>query len=120
MLLLTLLRLTLAVGLLVVLPGWLLVNAVFPPHRRKLSWLERGYMVLAGGGLVLILVGCILGLLPHAGSVGFYQTAATGLPNVELATVAACILLGYVGLARGAYPRLAQRWPRLLNPEAKA
>lgn len=114
---LELLRLTLAVGLLVALPGWLLVNALFPPGRARLGWMERGYLSLAGGVLVLVLVGVLLGLLPHDGT-GYFQTLATGLPNVELATLAVSGLLFYVGLLRGAYPRVAARYPHLLDPQA--
>jgi uncharacterized membrane protein len=114
-----LVRLLLVAGLLVVLPGWLLVNALFPRHRSHLRGLERGYMVVGGGVLVLILVGVLLGLIPHART-GFFQTMAVGFPHVELAMLAVSLLLGYVGLQRGAYPRVAARYPRLLGVEAPA
>ena len=118
MLLLTLLRLVLAVGVLIVLPGWLLLNAVFPRSRGILSWPERVFLALAGGTLVLMLVGCILGFLPHDGE-GYFRMLATGSPNVEVATLAGCVILAYVGLQRGCYPAIRARWPRLMNPEAK-
>ena len=73
--LLEILRLLVVTGLLVVLPGFLLVNAVFPAGR--LTRLERSYMAVAGGVLLLILVGVVLGFLPH-GTRGFFQTSATG------------------------------------------
>lgn len=111
-----LLRLALVVGLLVVLPGWLLVNALFPRGRSSLQGLERGYMVVGAGILLLILVGVLLGFLPHSGD-GFFQTLGTGFPHVEIAMLAVSLLLGYVGLHRGAYPRVAARYPRLLSPE---
>ena len=104
--------------LMVALPGWLLVNAAFPPRRSPLGWMERGYLSLAGGSLLLILVGVTLGLLPH-GQTGYFETFATGLPSVELALLAASALLFYVGLVRGAYPRVAARFPRLLSPDGK-
>jgi len=114
--LLEILRLLVVTGLLVILPGFLLVNAVFRPGR--LTWLERAYMSLAGGILLLILVGVVLGFLPH-GSRGFFQTTATGSPNVEFATLAVSVVLFSVGIQRGAYPRLARRFPRLAAPDAK-
>ncbi len=101
---------------LVVLPGVLLVNAAFPPGR--LSRLERGYLSVAGGVLLLILVGVVLGLFPH-GDRGFFQTAATGLPNVEIATLAVSLVLFHLGLQRGAYPNIARRFPRLTAPDAR-
>lgn len=110
--LLELVRLTLAVGLLVVFPGALLVNAVFPPGRTSVRGLERAYLALAGGTLLLILVGVTLGLLPHSDQ-GFFETIATGMPNVELAMLGVSVLLGYVGLRRGAYAMLERRFPRL-------
>lgn len=115
-----LLRLVLVVGLLVVLPGWLLVNAVFPPFRGQVRGLERAYLVLGSGILLLVLVGVLLGFLPHTGRVGFFQTMAVGFPHVELAMLATSLVLGYVGLHRGAYPRLAARYPRLLDLEGEA
>lgn len=105
--------------LLVALPGWLLVNAVFVPRKTPLGWLTRTYLALAGGALLLILVGVILGLLPH-GRTGFFETLATGAPTVELAMLAVATLLFYVGLVRGAYPRVAARFPRLASPEGEA
>lgn len=112
--LLDLLRLLLVVGLLVVLPGWLLVNAAFPPGRTSVRGLERAYLCVGGGILVLILVGVLLGFLPH-GKHGFFSTLGTGMPNVELAMLGVCLLFGYVGLQRGAYPRVAARYPQLLG-----
>ena len=115
----SLVGLVLVTLLLVALPGWLLVNAAFPPRRSRLTWLERGYLSVAGGILLLIFAGVVLGLLPHGGH-GFFSTWATGLPNVELAMLGLSVLSFYVGLVRGAYPRLAARFPRLLAPEGKA
>lgn len=112
-----LVRLLLAVGLVVVLPGWLLVNALFPRGRSSLAGVERGYVVVAAGILLVILVGVLLGFLPHSGD-GFFQTLGSGFPHVELAMLGVSLLLGYVGLHRGAYPRLAARYPRLLDPDA--
>lgn len=114
------LRLLLVVVLFVALPGWLLVNAVFPPGRSALRGMERAYVSVAGGILLLIFVGVVLGLLPHQDSHGFFQTFATGLPNVELAMIGTSILLGYIGLQRGAYPRVAARFPHLLGEDQAA
>lgn len=105
--------------LLVVLPGFLLVQAVFPPARSSLTRLERGYLAVAGGILLLILVGSILGFLPH-GERGFFTNVRTGFPNVELALLAVSLALFWAGLARGAYPRVAARYPRLATRRAVA
>ena len=116
-----LVRLALVVGLLVVLPGVLLVNAVLPPGRSSVRGLERAYLSVAGGALLLMLVGVVLGFLPHSGQ-GYFETLATGMPSVELAMIAVCVLLGYVGLRRGAYPRveaMLQR-RRAERPETEA
>lgn len=110
-------RLVLVVLLLFALPGYLVVNAAFP--RRTFRGLERGYLVLATGALALMAVGVALGLLPRGGERGWFTTSATGFPSVELATAAACVALFWVGLVRGAYPKLAARYPRLLVPEAR-
>jgi hypothetical protein len=110
-------RLVLVVGLLIVLPGWLLVNAVFP--RRTFRGIERAYVVVATGILELMLVATALGFLPHGSGSGWYSTFATGFPSVELAALAACIVLFWIGLVRGAYPKVQARYPRLVAPEAK-
>lgn len=111
------LRLLLVLVLLVLLPGWLLVHAAFP--RRAFRGAERAYLVAAGGVLTLMLVATLLGLLPPLGEKGWYTMLTTGFPMVELAMMAACLLLFWIGLVRGAYPRVAARYPRLLAPEAK-
>ena len=113
-----LLRLVLVLALLVLLPGAILVNALFPPPRSTLTRLERGYLAVAGGILLLMLVGVVLGLLP-GGERGHFRTLATGAPTVELALLAVSVLLFWVGLQRGAYPRVAARFPRLAQPDAR-
>jgi hypothetical protein len=108
-----------AILLLVVLPGWLLVNAAFPSKRTQaLGWIERVYLTIASGTFLLILDGVVLGLLPHA-RYGFFETLSTGAPHVELAMLAVSALLFYVGLVRGAYPRIAARFPRLVAPDGQ-
>lgn len=104
--------------LFVALPGWTLVNALFP-KRASLKPLERGYLAVAGGLIVVITVGIILGFLPHGEGDGFLKTLATGAPNAELALLAVSALLFWVGLHRGAYPRIAARFPRLLAMKPK-
>lgn len=110
--------LILVTALLVVAPGWLLLNAVLPPRRSRLSWIERSFLAVVCGGMLLALTGVVLGLLPH-GEHGLFSTFATGLPSVEIAMLAICVLTFYVGLQRGAYPRVAARFPRLSAPEGK-
>lgn len=112
------LRLFVVALLLVALPGFLLVNAAFPRARSSVGTIERVYLALAGGVLLLMLVGIVLGSLPH-GETGWFSSSATGSPNLELATLAVCLVLFYVGLARGAYPRVAARYPRLVRPEGR-
>ena len=110
--LLELLRLALALALLVVLPGVALVNALFPAPRSTLTRLERGYLAVAGGILVLMLVGVVLGFLPSGDGRGWFRTLSTGFPNVEVATLLVTGILVWVGVQRGAYPRLAGRFAR--------
>ncbi|HWH08218.1 MAG TPA: DUF1616 domain-containing protein [Candidatus Thermoplasmatota archaeon] len=110
---LELLRLALALALLVVLPGVVLVNALFPAPRSTLTRLERGYLAVAGGILLLMLVGIVLGFLPHGNGRGWFRTFSSGFPLVEVVTLALSGLLFWVGLQRGAYPRLSARYPAL-------
>lgn len=113
-----LLRLAAAILLLVVLPGYLLVQAAFPPVKNRIGVTERAYLSFVGGIVVLILVGVTLGFLPH-GDRGWFQTSATGAPNVEIALLVVSVLLFYVGLQRGSFPSVARRFPRLVQPDAK-
>lgn len=101
-----------AVFAIVVLPGWLLANALFP-GRGQLRGSERLFVTLAGGILVAMSVGVVLGFLPH-GDRGFLQSLALrGMPYVEVAMIGASLGFFVVGLRRGAYPAFARRYPRL-------
>jgi hypothetical protein len=112
------LRLALALALLVLLPGWLLVRAVVPA-RGVLTRAQEVYLALGGGILVTMLVGIALGFAPHPNGRGALQSLATGgMPNVELAMLGACLVLFWIGAARGAYPRVSSRFPRLVAPWA--
>lgn len=109
------LRLLLAVGILVVLPGWLLASALFP-RKEQLGGAARLFVVLSGGILVTMSVGILLGFLPH-GERGALQSLATeGMPNVELAVLVACLGLFWLGVQRGAHEDVARRYPRLAAP----
>lgn len=113
------LRLALAFLLLIALPGYLLVRALFPA-RGSLPPAQQVYLGLAGGVLLLATVGIVLGFLPHAAGRGAFQSIATeGMPNVELASFGVCLVLFWIGAARGAYPRVAARYPRLVAPWVK-
>lgn len=93
---LAVLRLALAVAFLVAVPGFLLVRALFP--RAGLTRIERGYLAVASGILLLMLVGVTLGSVP-----GWPLFAP-----VPVAAALAAVSLGLfgIGLQRGAYPRL--------------
>ena len=113
------LRLALAFLLLVALPGYLLVRALFPA-RASLPLAQQLYLTLAGGVLLLAGVGIVLGFLPHASGRGAFQSLATkGMPNVELASLGVCLVLFWIGAARGAFPRVSARYPRLVAPWVK-
>ncbi|MFA5862914.1 MAG: hypothetical protein WDA16_14575 [Candidatus Thermoplasmatota archaeon] len=114
-----LLRLAAAVILLVLLPGYLLVQAAFPPVQARLGVAERAYLSVVGGVVVLILVGVTLGFLPHEQR-GWFQTSATGAPNVEFVVLAVSTLLFYVGLQRGAYPAFERRFSWLVLPNGRS
>ena len=109
------LRLVAALLLLVLLPGWLLVQALFP-RRESLGFAARVYLTIAGGVLLLMSVGIALGFLPHGSRGHFSSFASGGMPNVELLTLAVSAGLFWAGAARGAYPTLAARYPRLVQP----
>lgn len=100
------LRVLFALALAVALPGWLLCRALFP-QRGALRPAEIVYVSLAGGVLILMLIGSVLGFLPH-GSKGHFQSLAThGMPSVELGLLAAMAALAGIALWRGAFPRVA-------------
>ncbi|HET6404077.1 MAG TPA: DUF1616 domain-containing protein, partial [Candidatus Thermoplasmatota archaeon] len=111
------LGLPLAIALFVALPGWLLVNALFP-RRDALRTSERIYLSVAGGIFVTMLLASILGFLPHGGRGALQSFAIRGMPNVELMMIAACLGLFWAGVARGAYPTVASRFPRIAAPWA--
>ena len=112
------LRLGLALVLLVILPGFLLVQAFFP-RPGTLSRSEQVYLSLAGGILVAMSVGLILGFLPHGDRGHLSGFATGGMPNIELLAIAASVGLFYLGAARGAYPGLAAKYPRWVLPWLK-
>lgn len=104
------LGLLLATGLLVVLPGFLLSYALFP-RKEQLTTSERVYLTFAGGMLVLMSIAIVLGFLPH-GSRGHLQSLATGgMPNVEIASIAADLGLTWIAMRRGAFASLAAKLP---------
>ena len=113
------LGLVLALGFFVALPGWLLLKALFP-RPGSLGGIERFFLVVAGGMLVTMSVGILLGFLPHGDHRGALQSIATrGMPNVELAMIGVCVVLFAVGVRRGAFPTFAARFPRLSRMWAK-
>ena len=106
-----------ATALLVILPGWLLLRALFPDPK-SLSAVESVYLTIGGGILLIMSVGIILGFLPHASRGAFQSFATKGMPNVELAMIAVSLGLFWTGARRGAYPRLRARFPRFATPWA--
>lgn len=94
------LRFAVVVALVVLVPGFLLVQAAFPPRKASLTVVERTYLACAGGLLLVALVGVTLGLLPGP---GLFSTSATGFPHVEVALGGLCALLAWVGASRGAF-----------------
>lgn len=106
-----------ATTLLIVLPGWLLLRAFFPDPK-SLGGAASVYLTLAGGILVLMTIGIVLGFLPHGSRGAFQSIPLEGMPNVELATIAACLLLFWVGARRGAYARIRARLPWLVPARA--
>lgn len=107
------LRALIVAALLVVGPGYLLIQAVLPPAASRVNRTERAYLSVIGGIVLLTLVGLVLGFLPHATSRGHLSTLAFGAPTVEVTMLAVSALLFYIGFHRGAYPRLKTRLPQL-------
>lgn len=111
------LRFVVVGALLVVVPGFFLVQATFPPGRGSgLTRPERAFLSVSLGIVLLMLIGLLLGFLPHEeGQDGHYGSLANGgAPNMEMILLALSALLFYVGIARGAYPRLTARFPKLV------
>lgn len=103
----TLLRVIVVAALFVALPGLLLVNALLPPGKTRLRRSERALLAFAGGLFLMMLVGVVLGSLPH-GEHGLF-----GPLMVAAGVAAASAGLFVAGARRGAYPALVARWPQL-------
>lgn len=104
---LALLRLLVAGALVFVVPGYLLVRALWPPAAPGSPGpVARGVLSVVLSMSLTILVGVLLGFLPHEdASMGWLQTSATGLPFAEGLLVALSTLFIVIGMARGAYSR---------------
>lgn len=118
MLVLDVVRVVLALTLLVALPGWLVVQALWP-ERGGLRASERLYLSIAGGVLMTMLVASVLGFLPHGDRGALQSVFLGGMPNLEIAMLAVCVCLFWLGVHRGAYPVLAARYPRFASPWSK-
>lgn len=97
--------------LVALVPGYLLLQVAFPrglPTGRRPGSARSLTLLLSVVLSVAVstLVGLLLGFLPSSGR-GYFQGAVTGLPLLESALVALCLVLGLLAYVRGAFPRLA-------------
>lgn len=94
------------------LPGWLLVRALWPEARVRdpMSFLRTLVLSIAFSIAITIVVASTLGFLPH-GETGLFRPLWIGA-----ALVAATVGLASWALRRGAFPRLARRPTRELTP----
>lgn len=104
---LALIKLILAGALVFVVPGYLLVRALWPrPAGDAPGPIVRGVLTVVLSISITILVGFVLGFLPHAeGSRGWLQTSGSGFPFAEIALLGISGVFLAIGSARGAYSR---------------
>lgn len=98
------------------LPGWLLVRALWPEGRVRdpMSFLRTLVLSMGFSVGITICVASLLGYLPH-GQRGFF--GPVGIAAGLLAAAAGAFVWG---LRRGAFPRLARRTNRAVAPTAEA
>lgn len=96
-----------ALALILVLPGFFLVKAIWPRHRfsRDFHALTVFFLSVVLSVSVTILATGVLAFLPG----GRFTGAATGAPRIEATLAALTLVFAFAALARGAFPRV---WPR--------
>lgn len=96
---LDLLRTAIALPLLFVIPGFLLVKALYPRSRIRDDPPLQLFLSIVGSVAITILVGLALALVP-GGVRGFFQGGASGAPWLELTLAALSAALALVWLSR--------------------
>lgn len=117
------LRLLLGVFLLYFLPGYTIVQFMFPRKGEFDKDWDIVYRIVFSIGVsivVVILVGWVLGALPPDPSTGkgYFQGSATGFPYIELAILGVSGVFFVAGWYRGAYPFLGRIHPKLARGTA--
>jgi hypothetical protein len=97
--------------LLLFLPGFFLLQALFPRRRwfgPFHAFALPAFSVLASL-VILVLVGAVLGFLPGGtGGKGWFQGSQTGAPILETTLGALTVILFAAAWARGAFPLLSR------------
>jgi len=113
-------RLILGVFLLFFLPGYTIVQFIFPrkgEFDKDWDWLYRIVFSVGVSFVVVILIGWVLGALPPQPDTGkgYFQGSATGQPYIEISVLAVALVFFVGGWYRGAYPFLGKIHPKLLR-----
>ncbi|MEM3395742.1 MAG: DUF1616 domain-containing protein [Thermoplasmata archaeon] len=112
------LRLLIGVFLLYFLPGYTIVQFMFPrkgEFDREWDILYRLVFSIGVSMVVVILIGWFLGALPPDPTTGkgYFQGSATGFPYIELSIITVSAVFFVAGWYRGAYPWLGRIHPKL-------
>ncbi|MFP4001966.1 MAG: DUF1616 domain-containing protein [Thermoplasmata archaeon] len=109
------LRFTLAILFIFFLPGYTLINAVYPARGEldeDLDLLYRAGFSMGSSAAIFVVVGFILGNIPAGGGLFIEK-------NLWLSLIILTSLFFAVGWYRGGYQRLALISPKLCRPERK-
>ncbi|MEM3444538.1 MAG: DUF1616 domain-containing protein [Thermoplasmata archaeon] len=111
-------RLLLGVFLLYFLPGYTIIQFMFPrkgEFDREWDILYRLVFSIGVSMVVVILIGWFLGALPPDPNTGrgYFQGSATGFPYIELSILTVSAIFFVAGWYRGAYPWLGRIHPKL-------
>ena len=98
-------------ALIFFVPGYFLVKAAWvreaPSPEIGRASIPIFAFVLSMG--LTIIVGSILGFLPHDGKRGYFQTWGSGVPFLEGALLLLSLAFFLIAAHRGAFPRLSER-----------
>ncbi|MCX8173724.1 MAG: DUF1616 domain-containing protein [Thermoplasmata archaeon] len=116
-------RLLIGVVLLYFLPGYTIVQFMFPRKGEFDKDWDILYRIVFSIGVsivVVILIGWFLGALPPDPTTGkgYFQGSATGFPYIEFSIILVSAVFFVAGWYRGAYPFLGRLHPKLARKTA--
>jgi hypothetical protein len=111
-------RLIIGIFLLYFLPGYTIVQFLFPrkgEFDQEWDILYRIVFSIGVSMVVVILIGWVLGAIPPdpVTGKGYFQGSATGFPYIELSIILVSAVFFVAGWYRGAYPWLGKIHPKL-------